>query len=322
MMQILQKQGELLETRKLSLKEEPSPYEYMRDTLSWTVPEIGHYALYFTVRSPEGTQQECRFFQSSALRVFSLAEPDGRMLDVVITDARSGAPRSGAKVEVLSPSLEEDKQLRMEAYTDECGRVSMDISNFKQYKIYANWQGDTTWLDPMSKGRFTVPQTTEFWGEIYTDRSLYRPGQTVHLAGVVNKRRDSACMVVPDTLLPLSVYDVSGKEVHRDSVRTDAWGSWRMDYQLPLQGANGSYRVRVGEVSETFSVEEYTRPHFEIVLDQTNLSPKAWGDTLHVSGTVRNYNGLCIRRANRPNRPLIFSWLRFAIHFRFKCPRC
>ena len=288
---MLQKQGELLETRKLSLKEEPSPYEYMRDTLSWTVPEIGHYALYFTVRSPEGTQQECRFFQSSALRVFSLAEPDGRMLDVVVTDARSGAPRSGAKVEVLSPSLEEDKQLRMEAYTDECGRASMDISNFKQYKIYANWQGDTTWLDPMSKGRFTVPQTTEFWGEIYTDRSLYRPGQTVHLAGVVNKRRDSACMVVPDTLLPLSVYDVSGKEVHRDSVRTDAWGSWRMDYQLPLQGANGSYRVRVGEVSETFSVEEYTRPHFEIVLDQTNLSPKAWGDTLHVSGTVRNYNG-------------------------------
>lgn len=94
---MLQKQGELLETRKLSLKEEPSPYEYMRDTLSWTVPEIGHYALYFTVRSPEGTQQECRFFQSSALRVFSLAEPDGRMLDVVVTDARSGAPPFGCK---------------------------------------------------------------------------------------------------------------------------------------------------------------------------------------------------------------------------------
>lgn len=288
---MLQKQGELLETRKLSLKEEPSPYEFVRDTLSWTVPEIGHYALYFTVRSPEGTQQECRFFQSSTLRTFSLAEPDGRMLDVVVTDACSGAPRPGASVEVQSPSLEEDKRLRIKAYTDEYGRASMDISDFKQYKIYAIWQEDTVWQNPMSKGGFTVPQTTEFWGEIYTDRSLYRPGQTVHLAGVAGQRRDSAYQVVPDTLLPFSVYDVSGKEVYRDSVRTDAWGSWRIDYQLPQQGTNGSYRVRVGEVSETFSVEEYTRPHFEIVLDQTNLSPKAWGDTLHVSGIVRNYNG-------------------------------
>lgn len=288
---MLQKQGELLETRKLSLKEEPSPYEFVRDTLSWTVPEIGHYALYFTVRSPEGTRQECRFFLSSELRIFSLAEPDGRMLDVVVTDARSGAPRPGAKVEVQSPSLEEDKLLRIETYTDEYGRSSMDISNFKQYKIYASWQKDTTWLDPMSRGRFTVPHTTEFWGEIYTDRSLYRPGQTVHLAGVAGQRRDSAYQVVPDTLLPFSVYDVSGKEVHRDSVRTDAWGAWHIDYQLPQQGTNGSYRVQVGEVSKTFSMEEYTRPHFEIVLDQSNLSPKAWGDTLHVSGTVRNYNG-------------------------------
>lgn len=288
---MLQKQGELLETRKLSLKEEPSPYEFVRDTLSWTVPEIGHYALYFTVRSPEGTRQECRFFQSSELRIFSLAETDGRMLDVVVTDARSGAPRPGVKVEVQSPSLEEDKLLRIETYTDEYGRSSMDISNFKQYKIYASWQKDTTWLDPMSRGRFTVPHTTEFWGEIYTDRSLYRPGQTVHLAGVAGQRRDSAYQVVPDTLLPFSVYDVSGKEVHRDSVRTDAWGAWHIDYQLPQQGTNGSYRVQVGEVSKTFSMEEYTRPHFEIVLDQSNLSPKAWGDTLHVSGTVRNYNG-------------------------------
>ena len=288
---MLQKQGELLETRKLVLKEEPSPYEYVRDTLSWTVPEIGYYTLYFTVRSPEGTQEECRFFQSSTLRAFSLAEPDGRMLDVLVTDARSGAPRPRARVEVMSPSLEEDRQLRITSYTDAYGRASLDISDFKQYKIYASWQGDSIWLDQRGKERFATPKIAETWGEIYTDRSLYRPGQTVHLVGVAGKRQNATYQVMPDTRLPLSVYDVSGKEVYRDSVQTDAWGSWRTDYQLPQQGANGSYRVRVGEVSENFSVEEYACPHFEIVLDQTDMAPKAWGDTLQVSGVVRNYNG-------------------------------
>lgn len=288
---MLRRYGVFVEEVQLPMLSGSSPYKMVTDTLLWKVPAAGHYALLFTSRSADGEQMECQQIQASALRVFSLSESDGEMLDLVVTDARSGAPRAGARLEITSPAPAEPEDRRVVVYTDAEGRALVDLSAFSHYVVRAICPGDTMVMDPSFKRLYPVARPEQTLGRIYSDRAVYRPGQQVHLTGLLARSKEGRYQVWPDTLLPLSVFDVSGKEVYRDTVRTDSWGGWETVYTLPEQGTMGQYRVSVGDDALSFSVEEYTRPSFELELDRMEPRYVAWGDTLRVSGLVRNYNG-------------------------------
>lgn len=287
----LRGRGRLTETRVLPLAKGTSPYESVCDTLFWPVPRAGHYALVFAIQTPEGKQYSCTGIQTSALKLFSLAEPEGRMLDVAVVNAHSGRPVSGAWVEVQSLPSGSSQPQSLTSYTDNYGRTLLDLSSFTRYSLRAACAGDTVSLWPdrrMVRIRSFRPAVSTC---IYTDRAVYRPGQEVHLAGLAFRSRNEACTVVPDTLLPLSISDVSGRIVFQDTLRTDAWGGWQTVYTLPAEGTNGLYRVSAGGSQQSFRMEEYVRPQFELTLDPDNRGLVAWGDSLKVAGSVSNYNG-------------------------------
>lgn len=287
---LFRRYGRLMENRELKLQKGRSPYETVRDTLPWPVPRAGHYALCFEAHSPEGTQYSTALLQTSGLRLISLPEPEGRMLDVAVVDARSGRPVPGAWVEAQSLASSRSPQ-KLTTYTDAYGRALLDLSALDRYSLRAACPGDTVTLQPFSRGIYRPASLPTGRTYIYTDRAVYRPGQQVHLAGLVCRLQDGVYTVQPDTVVPLSITDVSGKVVFRDTLTTDAWGGWQTVYTLPQEGTNGRYRVSAGGSQQTFRMEEYVRPHFELTLDPDNRDLVAWGDSLKVAGTVMNYNG-------------------------------
>lgn len=111
---------------------------------------------------------------------------------------------------------------------------------------------------------------------IFTDRSIYRPGQTMHVALVVHNAKDEKNVhAVGQRSLGISVRDSEYKEVFSDTLTTDASGHASVDVLLPEGHRNGNWEIfacdvngklgRYHKAHASIKVEEYKRPTFEIV---------------------------------------------------------
>ena len=131
---------------------------------------------------------------------------------------------------------------------------------------------------------------------LFSDRSLYRPGQILRLSGVVYRQLGDSLEVIPAVTRELSVYG-GGKEVAKVSVRTDEYGVFTVDIPLPMTLLPGIFRATVtGEASLSFRIEEYKRPTFGVELSPYQAAYQV-GDSLQISGEARFFSGAPVREA-------------------------
>ncbi len=194
--------------------------------------------------------------------------------------------RGGAKVltcgndgeTIYSYGVNEPYQLRPYTATDKAFPRRSAWSNFSYY-----------------------PNKTERdYVNIYTDRAIYRPGQTVHVSAVAfrNKHGEetSAC---DGRQMKLVLKDANHKTVKEVSVTTDAYGTVSADFTLPATGLTGMFSVRtdMGQgATRYFRVEEYKRPTFKIEFDEVNKEYRN-GDTLVVKGRAKTFAGVPVQGA-------------------------
>lgn len=106
---------------------------------------------------------------------------------------------------------------------------------------------------------------------LFTDRSIYRPGQTVYFKGIVIKNKEnnpSASEIAVDYKARLTLHDVNGELVDSFSANTNDFGTYAGKFILPNNKLNGQFSLRneEGTYLTTIVVEEYKRPKFEVVL--------------------------------------------------------
>ena len=158
---------------------------------------------------------------------------------------------------------------------------------------------------------------------VYTDRSMYRPGQNVHVAAVAwetNKEKLSS-KVAPNTPLCFSLMDANYKKVSEKKATTDNFGTAAVDFVLPQQGLTGGYSVEVKTInndrtsSAYFQVEEYKRPLFQVVFDKFKGHYQP-GDTVTLRAIAKTYSGVPVQNAkveysiNRNEGLRWFKWAR------------
>ncbi|MBR5653579.1 MAG: carboxypeptidase-like regulatory domain-containing protein [Prevotella sp.] len=157
-------------------------------------------------------------------------------------------------------------------------------------------------------------------GELMTDRSIYRPGQTVHLALVAYSQERCTTRVLPNQSFIVTVKNPQWKEIDSLSLTTDAFGTAHFEYRLPAHLPLGSYNLSIdkkrsgikqrfhGSSSQTIRVEEYKRPTFKVCLDKSNDVVRI-GDTLHLTGHAQTITG-------EPLRGATVTWSAFIRSFR------
>lgn len=110
----------------------------------------------------------------------------------------------------------------------------------------------------------------ELLGYVYTDKPVYRPGHTVHLKGVLRWRDRDALAPFDRGSVELRVSDVNDKVIARQSLRVDEFGAAHASLPIPESAALGDYSVVLIagalEARGSFSVEEYRRPEFEVIV--------------------------------------------------------
>ena len=271
-------------------------YEIFEDSL--TIPElpIGVYMMEFT--SPSGVDPiRLLYFVTD---VFVIAEPQNNDNDerYVVVSARTGQPIAGAHLRIKN-YITYAAYDTYEGVTDEKGEYILKVqSHYRQRReVYAWTDTDKACPDRRSNDTYYYrpANALETYTLLYSDRAIYRPGQTVHVSAltyqVKNGIEQSVCE--PD-LLTFRLYDANYKVVSEQEVETDAYGVAAADFTLPSSGLTGSFHIRVNDQRHYFRVEEYKRPTFYVEFPEVKEA-YAPNDTLPVTGKALSYAGVPVQ---------------------------
>lgn len=130
---------------------------------------------------------------------------------------------------------------------------------------------------------------------LFTDRSLYRPGQTVYYKGIVAKG-DGVLRSQQDEFTAV-LYNANAEHVAEAKHRVNAYGSFSGSFAIPGNGLPGNFYIQVRDNFRVdFHVEEYKRPRFAVEFDTLKATYKV-NDTIKVSGKAMAYAGNAIDAA-------------------------
>lgn len=129
---------------------------------------------------------------------------------------------------------------------------------------------------------------------LFTDRSLYRPGQQLFVKGIllIRQTESSSSDILTNHSTTLYLRDVNGQDVDSIKVTSNDYGSFQARFQLPASGITGYFTLytKKEQGSAGFYVEEYKRPKFSVDYEPLKGAYQV-GDTIEVTGQARAYAG-------------------------------
>ena len=277
-------------------------YEEVKDSIEigGNLP-LGAYLMEVTSDNT-GIAPQRQLFYVSNLAVMIQQLPDDRHRYVVV-NATDGQPIAGAKIELYGQRYDfktkKDKRtVHARLTTDENGEAYFKNVD-GMVLISTNNDKFTPARDIyLSRTRYYEQKDNETKYQVYTDRSIYRPGQTVHVTAIsfVNMKGIDAKVPVGREL-GFSLCDANWNEVAMKKAKIDEYGTASVDFELPQGGLTGMYHVSVNDqVNRFFRVEEYKRPTFEITFPKVN-EKYTWGDTVVVKASAKTYAGVPVQGA-------------------------
>ena len=278
-------------------------YETVKDSIEigGNLP-LGAYLMEVTSDNT-GIAPQRELFYVSNLAVMIQQLPDDKHRYVVV-NATDGQPVPGAKIMLYDRDYDVKtgkwkRLVHARLTTDENGEayfknvdgnilISTNNDKFTPAKnIY------------LSRTRYYERKDDKIKHQLFTDRSIYRPGQTVHASAIsyiVKKGLDAS---VPGKSMELNfiLRDTNWKQVAEQKATTDEYGTASVDFELPKEGQTGLYSISVnGTVTKYVRVEEYKRPTFEITFPKVNEKYN-WGDTVVVKASAKTYAGIPVQGA-------------------------
>ena len=278
-------------------------YEEVKDSIEigGNLP-LGAYLMEVTSDNT-GIAPQRQLFYVSNLAVMIQQLPDDKHRYVVV-NATDGQPIAGAKIELYDQRYDfktkKDKRtVHARLTTDENGEA-----------YFKNVDGNvliSTHSDKFTPAKYIYLSRTRYYErkddkikhQLFTDRSIYRPGQNVHATAVSHIVKKGLDASVPGKSMELNfiLRDTNWKQVAEQKATTDEYGTASVDFELPKEGQTGLYSISVnGTATKYVRVEEYKRPTFEITFPKVNKKYN-WGDTVVVKATAKTYAGVPVQGA-------------------------
>lgn len=227
----------------------------------------------------------------------------GKKCRVAVLNATTGTAVPGAKVDVVM-SIDRDGKEHVKTFTTDVNGeayVEYKASEPRAYRVYTD--EDNAFPRTSMGGRFYYygNKTNVTKTKIYTDRRIYRPGQTVHAAAIAYTYNNKVYKgeALSGKQMTITLRDVNRKEIAKRTVTTDEFGMASADFVLPEGGLTGIYTLRSdlgNNIYTNFSVEEYKRPTFKVDFDKPQAKYAA-GDTVRLNATAKSFAGVPVQGA-------------------------
>ena len=262
----------------------------------------------------KSTPRECYLFQISDIEILPRVTEFG--MEILALHRLTGEPLSNAKV-----SMTRNKQTFTQT-TDGDGFCQFGRLRNGEYggadDFTVSWHGQT--LNYRGFNWWQHDRTSSedrIYCHLFTDRSLYRPTQTVHFKGIFEfVYKDNHSVLLADTIVKVTLKDVNYQQVEEIELRTNEFGSIAGEFTLPEGGLTGTYHIyaNVGNQSfnHTISVEDYKLPAFEVEIE-TPEETFSIGQEVTVKGSAMALAGYPLDGASvsyRVTRSSSFPWWR------------
>ena len=262
-------------------------YEVFKDSVCLGSLPLGTYYVSMTCDGKKYNYTDFLLFVTD-LKVISLPLSAKEMRYVVV-NATTGKPVPAAKLYVKTSKNDKETVYT----TDSKGECVLGKGSFNCY-VSATKDDDKALLSASIYNNFNSIYRNNgsvIRHTIFTDRGIYRPGQTVHvslLAYDVTKGVETA--VEAGENVKVSLYDANYNNIGEATVMTNEYGVATTEFTLPEKSLSGLFHIRTASGSESFRVEEYVRPTFEVSIPRPKVNYRQ-GDTITVKGTAKAYSG-------------------------------
>ncbi len=234
---------------------------------------------------------------------------NSNMVQVYLTDSKTGEPLSNAKIDYYTERYragnQNEKGQYIETfegsyYTDNTGIAYIvqkrNGSDFKKvlvtYKkerlVLHEWNIDYWWDRERKMNNRVV---------FFTDRSIYRPGQTVYYKALYLKSNfDGDNQLVANNKIKITLIDVNGKAISSQEPTTNEYGTVQGSFTIPQGLLNGWMRLSSTYGDINIQVEEYKRPTFEVQFDPVDKNYNL-NEAVRVSGIAKALAGYSVDHA-------------------------
>lgn len=303
---------ELTQTRTYGTKRE---YEFYEDSLQMCGLSVGVYMM--EVESLPQTEISRTLFFISNVRVLVQALPDSKLRYVVV-NATTGHPIAGAKVHLRKRwGYREKDKILATLITDNKGEASYRCKNEERpNSVFVTTDDDRACpeLNVYNNFNYYAPDRVHSEVAIYTDRAIYRPGQTVNVAAILYTVKNGfEHEVEAGKQVKAQLRDANYKVVAEKQLTTDELGTVSAQFTLPTTALTGRFSIHVDNRSENIRVEEYKRPTFQVEFPKVEQDYKD-GDTVSVKAKALGYSGVPVQGGRvkyKVERRMAWWWISY-----------
>ncbi len=262
------------------------------------------------------------FWVSDLALVIRTRQGEG-VLEGFVLNAISGDPLSGAVVRGWQRGDRNQLVVIPSVKTNENGLFRFTGSHRNSVLLHAEHEGQSlSSINYFYVNQYDYKPKPHEQTVFFTDRALYRPGQTIQFKGicVAVDQNQNDYKTIKGRNLSVVFSDVNGKEIERLKLRTNAYGSFNGSVTAPRDRLMGRMSLRVdgGPSGATaIRVEEYKRPKFQVEVKPPEEAPRLNQD-VKVAGKATAYTGAAIdgakvrwRVVRQTQYPMWWYWRRW-----------
>lgn len=252
---------------------------FQKQRMEVTLPKhnFGDYALLAEAKDENGTPVfQYVLFTVSDLAYTSWIENEKRVF--LITDRKNGQPLSGVKAEFYrsgyNPSTRSYESTLLSRYTTrKDGKIVLDNNSQNAVKVVLTKGKDR--FDPENfHSMYSYGKSRGYhFAEIFTDRSIYRPGQIVYFkALLLHQNENNIPSLLSGKSVEVHLKDANYQIVNTLNLKSNDYGSVHGSFVIPPGKLTGSYSLEISSADgisgfRPFQVEEYKRPTFEVTTE-------------------------------------------------------
>jgi len=279
------------------------PYRFGEASFFVDVYEYGTYKLEFET-DKKTDERAAYYFSVSDLSSFSRAV-NSSDYEFFAVNRVSGKPIKKAQIYLYSLKGDwKNRYYRKENVltTDESGRASFKLSDKKEvrnlfYRVVSG-KDSCSLLSPLPYryDRYVTEESNRETVSLFTDRNVYRPGQTVYFKAIATRTDGKVAVLHQNRTLEVVLKDANMQEVAKQRLVTNEFGSVAGEFVLPRNVLPGYFQLVCGDQSIRIRVEEYKRPTFEVTFDKIDRT-YAFGEEVTLKGKAESFSGIKIQHA-------------------------
>lgn len=316
------KSGEVVYTKQFGL---PQAFDLVQHSAEIILPgfEKGHYIIHVSQNEKPDFESGLQVFASFQLTTLSaiVFENPGKSPELYVVHRESGHPLPGVGLQMWEHKYnyrtrKQEVKMGQSLLCDQQGKATLPLtSNDARYSVELKLNNDSYILKQQfwAHGKRWEDESVRHQAHLFTDRGIYRPGQTVYCKGLLTRRHKDSIWVSADKDLTVQFKNANYENISEARLKTDRFGSFHTSFVIPSNVLTGNMQIVTPYGNVSIKVEEYKRPNFEFSFVPMAQVVKI-NDTIQMEGKANSFSGAALSGAKVKysiTRKFYHSWFRW-----------